>query len=459
MCHLLTVCVTGRQRLTVWFTRLEPMRRIQTMSALVLFVTMFLIFFYSTLHLETAHSLRTGQEDLLKQPSLQVHDGDGKAQPSKRERFTTPPPRQERFTTPPLVVLNLSVSDGLTQAIPQNGAYWNRLLYSALKNLVKGHFIWRDSDWSLCRQTNQEHLQTNVHDFTSYPVLFQDFVQGMNCMSPPVLLNQPNKCISGQGKQDNQTFLLFTIKSTPGNFEQRQVVRETWGQEGVYLSGLRVRTVFLLGSSSLEDPDLSALLSFEAKHFGDLLQWDFHESLLNLTLKMNMFLQWTVRYCPAASFVFSGDDDVFVNTPTLLGYLQSLELPKASQLYVGQVISEASPLRDPKNKYYIPLSFYDGPYPGYAGGGGFIISGALLPRLYAASRVIPFFPIDDVYVGMCIKALGVTPEANTDFQTFDINEKDRNNLCINKKLILIHRRSARQIKKLWKGIHNPLLTC
>ncbi|TNN66612.1 N-acetyllactosaminide beta-1,3-N-acetylglucosaminyltransferase 2 [Liparis tanakae] len=446
------------------------MRHIQTLSALVLFITLFLIFFYSTLHLETAYSLRTGPEDLLEDPSLlevpslqkvpslqevpslqavQVHARDVKAQSSKRERSPTPPP----------AVLNVSVSDGLRQVIPPNGAYWNRLLYSALRSLVKKENpLGRDSDWSLCRQTNPEHLQTNVHDFTSYPVLFQDFVAGMNCRSPPVLLNQPNKCISGE-KENNQTFLLFTIKSTPGNFEQRQAVRETWGREGVHQSGLRVHTVFLLGSSPPEDPDLSALLSFEAGHFGDLLQWDFHESLLNLTLKMNMFLQWTVKYCPAASFVFSGDDDVFVNTPTLLSYLQSLELPKASQLYGGQVISKASPLRDPKNKYYIPLSFYDGPYPAYAGGGGFIISGALLQRLYSASRVIPFFPIDDVYAGMCFKALGVSPEANADFQTFDINEQDRENLCINKKLILIHRRSARQMKKLWKGIHNPLLTC
>ncbi|XP_068580894.1 N-acetyllactosaminide beta-1,3-N-acetylglucosaminyltransferase 2-like [Cebidichthys violaceus] len=428
------------------------MRPIKTLSALVLFVTLFLIFFYSALHLETTDSLSAGLEDLLKDPSLQVHNRD--------ETVKTQPSKQERLTFPPPVVLNVSVSDGLRQAIPQNAAYWNRLLYSALRNRAKGENPFgHDSDWSLCRQTNQDHLQTNVHDFPSYPVLFQDFLQGMNCRSPPVLFNQPNKCISAEGKEDNQTFLLFTIKSSPRNFERRQAVRETWGREGVYQHGLRVHTVFLLGSSPLEDPDLSSLLSFEARHFGDLLQWDFHESLLNLTLKMNMFLQWTVKYCPTASFVFSGDDDVFVNTPTLLSYLQSLDPSKASQLYAGHVISKASPLRDHQNKYYIPLSFYDGLYPAYAGGGGFIISGALLQPLYSASRVIPFFPIDDVYAGMCFKALGISPEANANFQTFDIMEQNRENLCVNKKLILIHRRSPLQMKKLWKGIHNPLLTC
>lgn len=430
---------------TAWFTYLEPMRRIQTFTAMALLVTLFLIFFYSTLHLETTYGRWAGPAD-----SLQVHDRDVKAQSSKQESVTIPHPD----------VHNVSVSDAFRQTIPQNGAYWNRLLFSALRNLNKGVNPFRhDSDWSRCRETNHELLQTNVHDFISYPVLFQDFLQGMNCRSPPVLINQPNKCISGEGKGDNQTFLLFAIKSTPGNFERRQAVRETWGREGMYQSGARVRTVFLLGSSPLDDPDLSPLLSFEARHFGDLLQWDFHESLLNLTLKMNIFLQWTLKNCPHVSFVFSGDDDVFVNTPALLSYLQSLERSKASQLYVGHVISTANPLRDPKSKYYIPLSFFDGPYPAYAGGGGFLISGALLRPLYSVSRVIPFFPIDDVYTGMCSKALGVTPEAHTGFHTFDVKEQDRENLCVHKDLILIHQRSPQQTKKLWKGIHSPLLTC
>ncbi|XP_040901787.1 N-acetyllactosaminide beta-1,3-N-acetylglucosaminyltransferase 2 [Toxotes jaculatrix] len=426
------------------------MRRIHTFSAMVLFVTLFLIFFYSTLHLETTYSHRPEPEDPLKHASLQDHDSDVKTETSKPESLTRPHPD----------VHNVSVSDGLRQTIPQNQAYWNRLLYLALRNLDKGKNPLRlNSHWSRCREMNQELLQTNVHDFTSYPVLFQDFVQGMNCRSAPELINQPNKCILREGEGTNQTFLLFAIKSTPGNFERRQAVRETWGREGMYQRGLRVRTVFLLGNSPLDDPDLSPLLSFEAKHFGDLLQWDFQDSLLNLTLKMNMFLQWTLKHCPHVSFVFSGDDDVFVNTPALLSYLQSLTASKASQLYVGHVISTANPLRDPNIKYYIPLSFYDGPYPAYAGGGGFLISGVLLQPLYSVSHVIPFFPIDDVYIGMCAKALGVSPEAHEGFQTFDVKEHDRGNLCVHKDLILIHQRSPPQVKRLWKGIHSPFLTC
>ncbi|XP_037630216.1 N-acetyllactosaminide beta-1,3-N-acetylglucosaminyltransferase 2 [Sebastes umbrosus] len=426
------------------------MRRIQTFIALVLSVTLFLIFVYSTLHREMTNSYGALPEDLLKHSSVQARVSDVTTQSSKKESLTT-------------LYLNdnsVSVSDSFRKSIPQNGAYWNRLLYSALGKLDKGEnpFI-HDAAWSRCRETNQELLKTNMHDFSSYPFLFQDFLQGMHCRSPPALLRQPNKCIPDKGKGDNQTFLLFAIKSTPENFVKRQAVRETWGREGTHQSGLRVRTVFLLGTPPLDNPDLSQLLSFESRHFGDVLQWDFHESLLNLTLKMTMFLHWTLTYCPNAAFVFSGDDDIFVNTPALLGYLRSLDPSKASQFYAGQMINSASPLRDPKSKYYIPLSFYDGPYPAYAGGGGYLISGALLKPLYSVSRVMPFFPIDDVYAGMCFQALGVSLEANEAFRTFDVKEQDRENLCIHKSLIVIHQRSPLEMKKLWKGIHSPLLTC
>lgn len=425
------------------------MRRIHSFSAMVLLVTLFLIL-YSALHLETTYSHRTEHQNPLRHLSQQVQDGDGKTQSSKLGVGTGPRPDG----------YNVSVSDAFRQTVPQNQAYWNRLLYLSLRNLDnRKNPLSQESQWSHCRETNQELLQTNVHDFNSYPDLFKEFVQGMNCKSSPVLINQPNKCISSEGGGANQTFLLFAIKSAPGNFVRRQAVRETWGREGLYHKGLRVRRVFLLGRSPVEDPDLSPLLSFEAKHFGDLLQWDFQESLLNLTLKMDMFIQWTMKHCPRISFVFSGDDDVFVNTPALLNYLLTLKDSKASQLYVGHIISTANPLRDPSIKYYIPLSFYDGPYPAYAGGGGFLMSGQLLQPLHLVSRVIPFFPIDDVYIGMCTKALGVSPEGHAGFQTFDVKEEDRQNLCVHKELILIHQRSPPQMKKLWKGIHSPYLTC
>lgn len=410
------------------------MRRKQTFSAMIVLFTVVLIFFYST-RLETSHGHKSAPENLTGPSSPRV---------------------QKRITVAKLKVPHVTVSDSFKATITQNEAYWNRLLYSALKNQGNGR---KPPDWSSCKVKDQELLRTNVHDFNSYSPPLQDFVQSMDCRTPPVLINQPKKCFSAAEDKEDDTFLLFAIKSAPANFERRQAVRETWGQERINQTGPRVRTVFLLGRPQTDDPDITLLLSFEAKHFGDILLWDFHESLLNLTLKMNIFLQWVLKYCQHVTFVFSGDDDVFVNTPLLLTYLQSLDSSKASKLYVGHVISTAGPIRDLKSKYYIPLSYYDGPYPAYVGGGGFLLSGALLEPLFSVSRFIPFYPIDDVYTGMCFKAIGVTPEKHPGFHTFDVKEENRQNLCVHKGLILIHQRSPQQVKRLWKGIHSPFLTC
>ncbi|XP_028319895.1 N-acetyllactosaminide beta-1,3-N-acetylglucosaminyltransferase 2 [Gouania willdenowi] len=417
------------------------MKHIQSFTAVIFVGFMFLIFFYMNMNLETTNSRRAMSKAVLKQHDLQEDEVDVK---TKR--------LEERdVTTSAAELYNVSVSDLLKKTIPHNGAYWNRLLYLSLKMRDdKNMSSRRSGPWSSCRE-NQELLITNVHDFPSYPVLFQLFVASMKCRAPPVI-KQPNKCVSRD--PGHHIFLLFAIKSSPGNFKQRQVVRETWGHEGKH-----VRTIFLLGSAGQDDPDFSFLLSMEDKHYGDILQWDFNESFLNLTLKMNMVLHWAVRRCPDISFVFSGDDDVFVNTPALLQYLRSLSPSKASQLYTGQVINHATPHRDPKNKYYVPQSFYDGPYPAYCGGGGFVFSGALLLPLYSIFQVIPLYPIDDAYIGMCFMALGVSPQPHNGFRTFDISDKDRENVCVHKNIILVHRRSPQEIKRLWRSIHSHLLTC
>lgn len=471
------------------------MARVRAFIAMVLLGSFFLVLFYSTLHLQSVHSRKTLPQDIQRE-NLHIHvmdqravveagfqqgkptethkseQGDtAKAQQSEQENTAkAQQPEQENtakaqqsesasITLPHFNDQNVSLSAGIRKAIPHNEAYWNRLLHSNLKQLDKGEFKGYNGSWSHCLETNQEVLHTNVHDFGSYPALHQEFLKGMNCRYPPILINQPNKCSSSEGGEQDQTFLLFAIKSSPRNFEQRQAVRETWGKDGVSKSGLRVRTLFLLGSLGPDDPDLNQLVSLEAEQYGDILQWDFRESFFNLTVKFNALLKWSLKNCPHVSFVFSGDDDVFVNTPAMLSYLQSLKPPKASESYIGHIISTASPLRDPKTKYYIPLSFYDGPYPAYAGGGGFLISGELLQPLYYVSQAIPMFPIDDVYLGMCMKALDVTPDGHKGFQTFDIEQQNRGNMCVHKNLILIHQRSPQQIKRIWRGIHSPMLKC
>uniref|UniRef100_A0A3Q4GVI6 Hexosyltransferase n=1 Tax=Neolamprologus brichardi TaxID=32507 RepID=A0A3Q4GVI6_NEOBR len=292
-----------------------------------------------------------------------------------------------------------------------------------------------------------------IFDYNSLPKQFQDFLLYMRCRTYPMLINQPHVC-------SEKPFLLLVVKSLISHFERRQTIRETWGQAGV-LANQTVVTVFLLGNvlSSDHFPDLQELLSHEAKLHKDILQWDYRDSFLNLTLKEVLFLEWFTKHCPQARFVLKGDDDVFVNTLRIVNYLEGLPEGESKDLFIGDVIINAGPHRDKKLKYFIPESVFVGNYPPYAGGGGYLYSGELAIRLHNVSQQVVLFPIDDVYTGMCLKKLGLVPENHNGFKTFDIEKKYKDNPCIHRNLMLVHSRTPQEMLTIWPFIVQPELDC
>ncbi|MXQ81810.1 hypothetical protein E5288_WYG004949 [Bos mutus] len=63
------------------------------------------------------------------------------------------------------------------------------------------------------------------------------------------------------------------------------------------------------------------------------------------------------------------------------------------------------------------------------GGGRFLYSSHLAPRLYNVTDWVLLYPINDVCTGMCLQKLGLTPERHKGFRAFDIEEKSRSNIC------------------------------
>ncbi|AWP15033.1 putative UDP-GlcNAc:betaGal beta-1-3-N-acetylglucosaminyltransferase 2-like [Scophthalmus maximus] len=312
-----------------------------------------------------------------------------------------------------------------------------------------------------------------MNDFNSLPDQMKAFIRSMHCREYPLLINQPGIC-----KKNNNSLgldapmLLMAVKSQVGNFENRQAIRETWGRSGLVKGesnkrGGSVRTVFLLGrqdSSTGPHPDLKNLLDLESQKYGDILQWDFRDTFFNLTLKDLLFWHWLRQHCPTAVFVFKGDDDVFVRTGALLDYLHKqweehnqwrvYTNDTAMDLFVGDVINNAMPNREPSTKYYIPERFYKGGYPPYAGGGGVVYSGSLALRLKEVSKKVRMFPIDDVYLGMCLHRLGLSPVHHPGFLTFDLPETDRGNPCAYRSVLLVHRRSPKEMLTLWQQLQS-----
>ncbi|XP_069803595.1 UDP-GlcNAc:betaGal beta-1,3-N-acetylglucosaminyltransferase 7-like [Dendropsophus ebraccatus] len=294
--------------------------------------------------------------------------------------------------------------------------------------------------------------------FRSVDARFHQFILHRHCRYFPLLLNHPEKC---QG----DVHLLIVVKSIIEQHDRREAVRRTWGKEKE-VDGKKIKTLFLLGTTSIgkDHRNLQRLIEQENQIYGDILQWDFMDTFFNLTLKEVNFLKWFHIYCPNVEFIFKGDDDIFVNTENILDFLAfKKEDSLLPSLFVGDIISRAGPIRNKQSKYYIPKELFDKPYPVYAGGGGFLMASALARKLFEASEKIQLFPIDDVFLGMCLKAIGVEPKLHPGFRTFGISKKRSSAMnrdpCFYKSLLVVHKLSSEDLLKMWNVVHDENVVC
>ncbi|KAJ7308160.1 hypothetical protein JRQ81_008675 [Phrynocephalus forsythii] len=295
--------------------------------------------------------------------------------------------------------------------------------------------------------------------FADLPAHIQDFLRFRHCRDFPLLLDQPEKC-------SGEVFLLLAIKSWPGNYERREMIRRTWGQERA-VAGLPVRRVFLSGvapGGALEARRLNRLLRLEAAEHGDVLQWAFHDTFFNLTLKQSLFHAWLEARCPSARFLLNGDDDIFAHTDNLVGYLQGVPGAGRQHLFVGHLIAHVGPIRERWSKYYVPEQVTSATaYPPYCGGGGLLMSGYTAGAIRRASLGLPLFPIDDVYLGMCLERAGLAPASHAGVRMVGVRlpsaTLDPLDPCYFRELLLVHRFVPYEMLLMWRALRRPGLAC
>lgn len=308
--------------------------------------------------------------------------------------------------------------------------------------------------WDVTSSNCSANLNLSSQDwFSSLQDNFKQFLLYRHCRFFPMVLNHPNKCTG-------EIYLLMVIKSVATQHDRREVIRKTWGKEQV-VNGKRIKTLFLLGKSSneAEKANHQKLVEYENQIYGDILQWDFLDTFFNLTLKETHFLKWFNTYCSNVRYVFKGDDDVFVSVENIFEYLNDNH---DENLFVGDIIFKARPIRRKDNKYYIPEVLYGkAHYPPYAGGGGFLMDGRLVRKLYWATDTLELYPIDDVFLGMCLEVLHVTPIKHHAFKTFGLvrNKNSRMNRepCFYKNMIVVHKLLPHDLMHMWNLVNSDLV--
>ncbi|XP_078661224.1 beta-1,3-galactosyltransferase 1-like [Branchiostoma floridae x Branchiostoma belcheri] len=266
----------------------------------------------------------------------------------------------------------------------------------------------QDGDDSASRRPS--HLVTspqNVLRARKFPVL--------NPHPFTFTLNNPDKC------KDQDVFLLIIVTSSPEGREQRQAIRQTWGDE-TNIPGVVIRTVFAVGVS--DDVGIQQALKDESETFRDVVQENFADTPRSLTIKQVMVLKWAFQFCPGARYVLKVESNTFVNIFSLVRYLRSLRGALTRKLVLGWVYNDSVPVRDPEGEdkeWYVSMDdFPRDTYPAYAGAFAHVMSSDMPKLLYEASLTTKYLFMDDIYLGLCLEKLGIAPRHHGGFCHWDI---------------------------------------
>ncbi|KAK6483093.1 UNVERIFIED_CONTAM: hypothetical protein FKN15_066648 [Acipenser sinensis] len=263
----------------------------------------------------------------------------------------------------------------------------------------------------------------------------------LNPHSFEFLINEPKKC------EAKTPFLVILISTTHKEFDARQAIRETWGDENNF-NDIKIITLFLLGQNT--DLVLNQMVEQESQIFHDIVVEDFIDSYHNLTLKTLMGMRWVTTFCPKAKYVMKTDSDIFVNMDNLVYKLLKPTTKPRRRYFTGYVIN-GGPIRDVRSKWYMPRDLYpENKYPPFCSGTGYVFSTDVAELIYKTSLHTTLLHLEDVYVGMCMRKLGIHPFQNSGFNHW----KMAYSLCRYRRVITVHQISPEEMHRIWNDMSN-----
>ncbi|GAB0099474.1 hypothetical protein DMENIID0001_153350 [Sergentomyia squamirostris] len=212
---------------------------------------------------------------------------------------------------------------------------------------------------------------------------------------------QPNSKLCS--KVNHDLLALMMVTSAPGNFVDRQSVRDTWG---TLVNRSDIVLGFVIGVTFNENYEED--LENENKIYGDLIRSNSVDSYKNLTLKSLSILEWASTYCRNAKFLIKTDDDIFINIRRVLKFMENHN--NSSRMIFGDVAVEWTPERNERSKWHLPKhSFESDILPNFTRGAIYVITRDIIDDLYITALETPFLWLEDVFVtGVVAEKLGIS---------------------------------------------------
>ncbi|XP_061169253.1 beta-1,3-galactosyltransferase 1-like [Saccostrea echinata] len=247
-------------------------------------------------------------------------------------------------------------------------------------------------------------------------------------------------------------YLLIVVPSAVSNFEQRNAIRNTWGNVSNVHSTVVVK--FLLGRSP--NTALQSIAITESEIYNDIIFDDILETYENLTRKSIAMLRWASLHCHGVQYLLKIDDDMFLNLPRLLDDLKKHQIKNAIG---GCKVTGSSPFRHPVSKWRVSRTQYkEDYYPDYIAGTAYLMSGDILQNLFRATQKVPYFIFEDVYItGLCRQYIGAT--ANK-YAGFSCGYRDQGPCGKNFRYkITGHHYGPSEIERMWLELQDRWSNC
>ena len=101
----------------------------------------------------------------------------------------------------------------------------------------------------------------------------------------------------------------------------------------------------------------------------------------------------------------------------------------------------------------MPKELFPNPtYPSYLSGAGYVLSGDLVNPAVRVSQNVQYIPIEDTYIGMLMKTLGVSPKHDPRYTVKRMSKFNSNNhrCCFFSEVFVVYRESDEQLLTFWK---------
>lgn len=161
-----------------------------------------------------------------------------------------------------------------------------------------------EANINLCGSNASKHIRNYPKQFLNVQLIFCSLVSG----------------------------LLILITSAPMNRDQRLAIRQIWSD---YASQCDIVIAFVLGATNYQS--VEDMLDIESNMYNDIIRGRFMDSYNNLTLKSIKMLEWMDTYCSHAKYVLKTDDDMFINIPRLLSFIDEHHSEKQEKVIYGRL--------------------------------------------------------------------------------------------------------------------------